>query len=122
MTPEQAPVFVVDDQSSFRRAMASLVELSPGLRWAGEAGNGPDALAALSAIEDAVVLVDVNMPWMGGPAVVAALGGRRGLVPVLVSTYEAAELPSEVSATGVPYVSKDRLNPQLLQQLYADGR
>lgn len=59
-------VLLVDDQSLFRRAIASLARSQPDLDVVGEASNGLEAVELAHALLPDVVLMDVEMPVMDG--------------------------------------------------------
>jgi two-component system invasion response regulator UvrY len=59
-------VLVVDDLPTFRRAAASVIAVADGFELAGEAASGEEALGFLAEHPVGMVLMDVNMPGMGG--------------------------------------------------------
>jgi DNA-binding NarL/FixJ family response regulator len=59
-------VLIVDDQELFRRAMAAVVQETPGLTVVGSAASGEESLTAVAALRPDLVLMDVNMPGMDG--------------------------------------------------------
>ena len=83
---------VVDDSRAIRMILSrTLRELGYEVR---EAGNGSDALAALSADPPAdLVMADWNMPVMDGLEFVRRLGGTENGkgVPVVMITTEGSE-------------------------------
>src|SRR5438128_1852051 len=87
-------VLLVDDLASFRRAAASVVAVADGFELAGEAGSGEEALAFLEREGVGLVLMDVNMPGMGGISAAEQIQLRfPEVVVVLLSIYRRAELP-----------------------------
>ncbi len=83
-------VFLVDDHAMFRAGVRS--ELGAYVDVVGEAGTVPVAVAAITATQPDVVLLDVHMPEGGGRAVLDAL--RRTLPQVkflALSVSDAAE-------------------------------
>ncbi len=63
---EPLSVMVVDDQAPFRMAARAVIRRSEGFTLAGEAENGVKAIELASEIHPDVVLMDINMPEMGG--------------------------------------------------------
>ena len=59
-------VLLVDDQTIVRRMLREILEGYPGVSVVAEAGNGLEAVALAAAIKPDVILMDVNMPMMGG--------------------------------------------------------
>jgi DNA-binding NarL/FixJ family response regulator len=64
---------VVDDHALFRSGLISLLNGSQEFQVVGEAGNGQDALDVVRRLSPDVVLLDVNMPIMGGVETVTEL-------------------------------------------------
>lgn len=71
-------VLVVDDQTMIREALTTMLDLMPGLRVLGSAANGAEAIEAVREHEPQVVLMDLDMPVMGG---VEATGRLTALFP-----------------------------------------
>lgn len=67
MTGEPARVLLVDDSAFMRRAAARMLEpMLPGVRVAGTAANGAEALEKVRALRPDLVIMDVEMPGVGG--------------------------------------------------------
>jgi two-component system, NarL family, invasion response regulator UvrY len=108
-------VVVVDDQRSFRVAAAAVTEMTDGFVFAAGADSGESAIELLDHLDAEIVLMDVNMPGIGGLRAAENLRARDpGTLIVLVSTYDAADLPAAVRQSGMPYMSKQRLTPESL--------
>ena len=58
-------IVLVDDHRLFREGMKSLLQ-SKGFKIVGEAGNGSEAIDRVRAHQPDVVLMDLQMPTMGG--------------------------------------------------------
>jgi two-component system, NarL family, invasion response regulator UvrY len=111
-------VMVVDDRASFRRAVASLVDTTVGFRLVGQAESGEEALELAASVAPDLVLMDINMPGMGGVAAADALHAANASIRiVLVSTYDAADLPGDVQGADYPYLNKERLTARALRSL-----
>lgn len=67
---------VVDDHSLFRAGLISLLNEMPEFQVVGEASDGAMALQVIDKVKPDVVLLDVNMPGMGGVETVREL--RKG--------------------------------------------
>ncbi|MCC4907009.1 response regulator transcription factor [Microbacterium sp. cx-55] len=63
---QELRVLVVDDESLIRRALTVFVSEADDIEVVGEAANGADALAAVASLAPDVVLMDAQMPVMGG--------------------------------------------------------
>jgi DNA-binding NarL/FixJ family response regulator len=64
---------VVDDHALFRAGLISLINEMPEFQFVGEAGDGRSALELVQRVKPDVLLLDVNMPVMGGVETVRAL-------------------------------------------------
>jgi DNA-binding NarL/FixJ family response regulator len=105
MTPIR--VFVCDDAPAFRDLLRMALEADGALTIVGEAedGTGLDALAGADAD---VVLLDLNMPQLGG---LEALPRVRELAPgarvVVLSSFSAEEKEAAALSAGADrYVDK----------------
>ncbi|PTS86164.1 MULTISPECIES: response regulator [unclassified Caulobacter] len=82
-------VLYVDDESDLRELAQFSLELDPEIRVT-TADSGPAALEHLARAAVDVVLLDVMMPKMDGPAVLAALREEIGAnTPVIFVTARA---------------------------------
>jgi two-component system invasion response regulator UvrY len=59
-------VLLVDDHELVRTGIRSILESAADIQVVGEAASGDDALKAARKLEPDVVMMDVNMPGMGG--------------------------------------------------------
>jgi DNA-binding NarL/FixJ family response regulator len=124
MLPEIG-VLVVDDQDAFRRVARAVIERAEGFALVAEAADAAGALTAVVALPGpAMVLMDVGLG--GGVDGIAAtrdlLDRRPGLVVVLLSSRDPADLPAAARTCGAAAcVAKFRLSPRLLRVLW-DGR
>jgi two-component system nitrate/nitrite response regulator NarL len=64
---------VVDDHALFRAGLISLLSEMPDFQVVGEADDGKKALDLVRTLQPDVLLLDVNMPGMGGVETVRAL-------------------------------------------------
>ena len=113
-------VIVVDDQAPFRLAARAVIRRSEGFELVGEAGNGVEALALAGELHPDVILMDINMPEMGG------IEATRKIVTelpdtfvILCSTYDVSDLPPDASTSGArAYVHKEQLGAKTLRRLW----
>ena len=83
-------VFVVDDDRLFREALAALLRAHE-LEVVGTAGSGESALAAIPAANPDVVLMDLQMPNLGGVETTRRLKELAPSARVLMLTISGAE-------------------------------
>jgi two-component system invasion response regulator UvrY len=116
----EVSVLVVDDKVTFRLAMRSVVRHAPGFSLVAEATTGEEALDRVAELHPRLVLMDINMPGIGGiEATRRIIADAPDTVVFLCSTYERADLPAEAAASGArAYINKEELGPALLQALW----
>jgi two-component system, NarL family, invasion response regulator UvrY len=112
-------VLVADDHAPFRRAASTLIAAAPGFELAGEATSGERAIELAAASHPDVMLLDVNMPGIGGIEAARRIAAHSGdTVIVLVSGYRPHELPDAARSCGAAaYVDKADLGQELLIRL-----
>jgi two-component system, NarL family, invasion response regulator UvrY len=114
-------VLIVDDQAPFRRAAAAVVRVTGGFRIVGEAGSGEEAVELAGELSPQLVLMDINMGGISGIEATRRITAvSPGIVVVLLSTYQAADLPADAATSGaVAYVNKEEFGPQVLEDLWS---
>jgi two-component system invasion response regulator UvrY len=94
MESQPVSVLVVDDLASFRRAAAAVIAVANGFVLAGQAGSGEEAIAFLEKRPVGLVLMDINMPGMGGIRAAEQIRRRfPHVMVVLLSVLHADDLP-----------------------------
>ncbi|WP_292520844.1 chemotaxis-specific protein-glutamate methyltransferase CheB [Methanoculleus sp.] len=77
-------VLIVDDSLFIRTILRDMLKGSPDIEIVGTAVNGIDALAKISDLRPDVITLDIEMPRMGGLAVLEALKERSSRPKVIV--------------------------------------
>lgn len=116
-------VLIVDDQAPFRRAAAAVVKMTRGFEVVGEAASGEEAVELVGSLAPQLVLMDINMPTISGIEATRRIRAEHpDAVVVLVSTYQADDLPGDAGTAGaVAYVNKEEFGPEVLERVW-DGR
>ncbi|MEZ4988685.1 MAG: response regulator transcription factor [Saprospiraceae bacterium] len=70
-------VFNADNHPILQRGIASLINQTKEMQWAGGATNGREAFDKIKAIQPDVALLDNEMPYMSGLEVAQALIGEN---------------------------------------------
>ncbi|HVV50951.1 MAG TPA: chemotaxis-specific protein-glutamate methyltransferase CheB [Polyangia bacterium] len=81
---EPIRVLIVDDASAIRLLVSNALGAEPTVRVVGAAPNGQAALRMFAQLAPDVVLLDVEMPVMGGLETLAALRVADPRVPVIM--------------------------------------
>jgi two-component system, LytTR family, response regulator len=112
---------IVDDEPIARKVLREELELIEGVEVIGEAADGPSALEKIGSEEPDLVLLDLQMPAMGGLDVVRHLEhGRHGTqskhVPiiVIVTAYDQHALQA-FEAGAIDYLLKPVRQERLSQ-------
>ena len=79
-------ILVVDDHAILRDGIRSLLESQEDILVVGEAGNGSEALEAISRVLPDIVLMDISMPKTNGLEATRLIKERFPHVKVLILT------------------------------------
>ena len=114
------PVWVVDDQASFRLATAATVAATKDFVMAGECETGESAIELLRESGAGIVLMDIHMPGMGGIEATRRIrAAHPELMVLLMSTYDLGDLPAGAADCGAAaYLHKEHLSPEVLTRLW----
>jgi DNA-binding NarL/FixJ family response regulator len=82
---------VVDDHALFRAGLISLLNEMAEFQVVGEAGNGREALDVVHRTRPDVVLLDVNMPGMGGVETVEMLRKTENCKIIMLTISKSEE-------------------------------
>jgi CheY-like chemotaxis protein len=106
---EPIKVLLVDDYEVVRRGLRGFLELVPELEIVGEASDGRQAVEAVFRHEPDVVLMDLVMPGMDGPAAIAAIRAQQPHVAcvALTSFAEPERIGRALEAGAVGSLMKD---------------
>jgi DNA-binding NarL/FixJ family response regulator len=113
-------VLIVDDQAPFRRAARAVVTATPGFEVVGEAVSGEEAVEMVDALSPGLVLMDINLPGINGiEATRRITAAHPGTVVMLLSTYQAGDLPADAGSSGAAqYVHKEEFGPNVVRDVW----
>ena len=102
-------VLLVDDHQLVRTSMAHLLNDVPGIEVTGQADSGEDAIELVKANTPDVILMDLNMPGMGGlEATRKLLHINYRLKIIIVTVHGDDPFPAQLLKAGAHgYITKD---------------
>lgn len=102
-------VFLVENEALIRAGLRELLNLAGGISLIGEAASGAEALRLIPESEADIVLMDVRMPVMDGPATLMALRHQGFAKPVIfITTFDDEQaLLAAMKAGAQGYLRKD---------------
>ncbi len=120
-TDDHVPVLIVDDQAPFRRAARAVMSVTPGFEVVGEAESGEQAVELVETLGPRLVLMDINMPGINGcEATRIITAAHPDVVVLLLSTYQAADLPADARSCGAAeYVHKEDFGPAVVTDAWS---
>ena len=121
MSERSVTVVVVDDHAMFRSGVRAELARQPGIEVVAEAEDVDTAVAAVSAQQPDVVLLDVHLPGGGGVEVMRRVPPRRGVTSawsgpayLALSVSDAAEdVIGTIRGGARGYVTKTITGPEL---------
>lgn len=121
---ERVTVLVADDHPIYREGIVRAVKDRPDLELVGEAGDGRRALEGIRQARPDVAVLDIRMPGLDGPQVLAAL--RRDSIPtevLFVSAFMEPELAYRTVAEGAKgYLSKSAARTEICDAIVTIAR
>lgn len=130
-------VFLVDDTAVVRRILVQILEEDPEVVVVGTANEGAQGLQRLGRVDADVLVLDIEMPGMGGLDMLAELRRERPGLPVIVFssltergamvTIEAlslgaADYVTKPTMTGSAAAARDYVKAALLPKVRMLGR
>lgn len=114
-------VLVIDDHPLLRKGIGQLLALQPerGFELAAEAGSGQAGLEAATSLQPDLILLDLEMPEMGGIETLRALREHGVAVPIIILTASARDedIAESLSLGASGYLLKDMDPERLLESL-----
>jgi DNA-binding NarL/FixJ family response regulator len=91
-------VAIVDDQAMVRAGFRMIVQSQPDMEFAGEAGDGQEAIELVRRERPDVVLMDIRMPRVDGIEATRQVSGISRVV--ILTTFELDEYVFDALAAG----------------------
>ncbi|NJN54289.1 MAG: response regulator transcription factor [Anaerolineae bacterium] len=113
-------LIIADDHSVVRSGLQFLMLTEPGIEIVGETDNGATAVQLAQELQPDVILLDLQMPQMGG---IEAIGVIKQFNPnahilVLTSFADDDHVFAAIKAGALGYLLKDSAPPELIQAIY----
>jgi DNA-binding NarL/FixJ family response regulator len=119
MTMESIRILLVEDQTLMRQGLKTILDLEPGLRVVGEATGGEAGIRRALDLRPDVILMDVQMPGMGGIEAIAAICAVWPEARIIILTTFARDdyVFQGVRAGAVGFLLKDAPADSLIQTI-----
>lgn len=106
---EPIRVLVVDDHDLFRAGLASLLAMQPDIEVVAQASGGRMGVRLADELRPGVVVMDLRMPDVDGPAATRAILERNpGMrVVVLTVTTDDSDVEAALEAGACGFIAKD---------------
>ncbi len=116
-------MLIVDDHDLFRTGLRNLLE-EQGVAVVGEAGTGGEALQIVGELAPDVVVMDLNMPGMGGVEATRHITATAPLTRVLMLTIsdQDGDVMDAILAGACGYLLKDASIQDLVAGINAAAR
>lgn len=120
---ESLRVLIVDDHDLFRTGLRNLLE-EQGVAVVGEAATGVEALQVVGELAPDVVVMDLNMPGMGGVEATRHISATAPLTRVLMLTIsdQDGDVMDAILAGACGYLLKDASIQDLVAGINAAAR
>ena len=121
MEQGQITVMTADDHPVFRQGIASVLASDPGFRLVAEAADGREAVALYRSQRPDLVLMDIQMPGLGGVEATQVIRNEYPNAAIVVlTTYEGDALVLRAMRAGAAgYLLKSAARCEMLATLRA---
>ena len=117
-------ILIADDHPVVRDGLRAMLATQPDMELVGEAATGTEAVERTRALRPDVVLMDLQLPELDGPAAIAALRDQAPQVRALVLTTfgSDADITRAIDAGATGYLLKDAPRERLFEAIRAAAR
>jgi DNA-binding NarL/FixJ family response regulator len=114
-------VLIADDHPHFRDGLRALLVSAPDLEVVGEAGDGEQAISLAAKLQPDVILMDLNMPGVGGiEATRRILRTSPHIAILVISMFEDDDsVFTALQAGARGYLLKGALKAEILRSIRA---
>lgn len=117
-------VFVTDDHTVVRQALAEMIAKEPEFTVVGQCGDGLQVVEQVQAAKPDVLVLDIIMPGLNGLDICRELTKRmRNLAVLILSMHDDDEFVARALQNGaLGYLTKEADNTQLIEALRTVAR
>jgi DNA-binding NarL/FixJ family response regulator len=121
MSEEKIRVVIIDDHPGVRAGIKNLLRRAQDIAVVGEGGDGMKAIELASSKKPDILLLDVELPVVGGDIAMRRIRDNEPQVRVLVvSTYNDRTYVQSMLANGAAgYITKDEAPAMLLEAIHS---
>ena len=121
LTLDMIKILIVDDHNLFRAGVRSILDGQDDMTVVGEYANGEEAVAAVRRDPPDLVLMDVNMPGIGGVEATRRIRKDAPQVKVIAVTVLSEDpFPNQLLDAGaLGYISKGSGSEEMLDAIRA---
>src|SRR5512132_662231 len=112
--PQRVRAVIVDDEPPARQWLGALLRQNPDVEVIEECGDGYEALEAIERLSPDLVLLDVEMPGLGGFELVQMLGPQPAPAFIFVTAFDQYAVRA-FDVKAADYLLKP-VDPERLQQ------
>lgn len=112
-------LLIVDDHTVVRHGLKLMLDLKAGIEVVGEARDGEAAIDLAGKLNPDVILMDLEMPGMGGLEAIARIHSRDAQVRILVLTSftDSQKIAAAIKNGAAGYILKDSSPGALVQAI-----
>ena len=116
-------VLIVDDMARVRQGLQTILQLSEGFEVVGEADNGLEAIQAAEKLRPDVVLMDLEMPVLGGLEATRRIKEQHPEIGVVIVTIHGSDDVREqaMSVGSDAFIEKEAPTEQLMAAIREVG-
>ena len=114
-------IILVDDHSSFRQGLRSLLDSYPDIEVVGEAENGEEVVHSMPYIRPSAIVMDINMPKLNGIEATRTVKAKYPNVVIVGLSVQADDCyqTAMVAAGAKSVISKEMAGLFLYRQIKA---
>jgi len=112
-------ILIVDDHTVVRHGLRLMLELKPGMQIVGEACDGIEALSQARSQKPDVILMDLEMPRVGGLQAISEIHPEFPGIRILVLTSfaDSEKIVMAIKAGAAGYLLKDSTPSDLVRAI-----